>query len=317
MRFLWLAIAAVFSTFAYAAPPRLHNDAMAFVDFWDANHDKPPAAQVAAFKTAVAPTFPAFYKAERFQSFVTPAQYDERIATAIQEFPTIRTAYVRKAQQFGAQLPGYMASFKATFPDFEPPDDIYVVHSLGEMDGGMRPIDGKDILIFGIDQMVKVHGDGNESAFFHHELFHHYHLPRVAECGTNSVWSSLWVEGLATYVSHVLNPQANEKELLLTSPDDMAARTRAVLPAALAQLESALDKDDNQTYADLFLFRGTDALPRRRAYYLGYLVAQEAGKTRDVRQLANMTCDEVKPLVFATVHKLRENNSLEVKSSVQ
>lgn len=307
MRFLWLAIAAVFSTSACAGTPRLHNDAVAFVDFWDASHDKPPAAQVAAFKATVAPTFPPFYKAERFQSFLTPAQYDERIATAVREFPAIRTAYVRQAQQFEAQLPGYMASFKASFPDFEPPDDIYVVHSLGEMDGGMRSIDGKDFLIFGIDRMVQLRGDDNESAFFHHELFHHYHLPRVAECGSNSVWSSLWIEGLATYVSHVLNPQANEKELLLTAPDDMAARTRAVLPAALAQLESALDKDDKQTYADLFLFRGTDALPRRRAYYLGYLVAQEAGKTRDVRQLAHMSCDEVKPLVFATVHRLREN----------
>jgi hypothetical protein len=307
MRFLWLAVAAVFSASASAASPRLHNDAMAFADFWDANHDQPPAAQVAAFKTTVAPTFPAFYKAERFKSFLTPAQYDERIVTAVRDFPAIRTTYVQKAQQFGVQLPGYMASFKATFPDFVAPDDIYVVHSLGEMDGGIRPIDGKDTLIFGIDRMVQLRGDDDQSAFFHHELFHHYHLPRVAECGTNSVWSSLWVEGLATYVSKVLNPQANEKELLLTVPNDMAARTRAVLPAALAQLESALDKEDQQTYADLFLFRGTDPLPRRRAYYLGYLVAQEAGKTRDVRQLANMTCDEVKPLVFATVHRLREN----------
>ncbi|MCS0580855.1 hypothetical protein NX784_04575 [Massilia pinisoli] len=307
MRFLWLAIATVFSASACAASPRLHNDAMAFVHFWDANHDHPPAAQVAAFKTIVAPTFPAFYKAERFQSFLTPAQYDERIVTAVRDFPAIRTTYVQKAQQFGAQLPGYMASFKATFPDFVAPDDIYVVHSLGEMDGGMRAIDGKDYLIFGIDRMVQLRGDGDQSAFFHHELFHHYHLPRVAECGSNSVWSSLWVEGLATYVSKVLNPQANEKELLLTVPDDMAARTRAVLPAALAQLEGALDKDDKQTYADLFLFRGTAPLPRRRAYYLGYLMAQEAGKTHDVRQLANMTCAEVKPLVFATVHRLREN----------
>jgi hypothetical protein len=82
---------------------------------------------------------------------------------------------------------------------------------------------------------------------------------------------------------------------------------RAVLPAALADLDNALGKDDAQTYANLFLKRGTDALPRRRAYYLGYLVAQEAGKTRDVRRLANMTCEAVKPLVFATVHRLREN----------
>jgi len=165
MRFQWLAMAAVFSTSACAAAPRLHNDAMAFVDFRDVNHDKPPPAQVAAFKTAVAPTFPAFYKAERVPSFLTQAQYDECIATAVQEFPTIRTAYVRKAQQFGARLPGYMASFKATFPDFEVPDDIYVVHSRGEMDGGMRPIEGKDTLIFGIDRVVKEHATATKAHF--------------------------------------------------------------------------------------------------------------------------------------------------------
>ena len=103
-------------------------------------------------------------------------------ACAPKDFPTIRTEYVRKAQRFGAELPGYMASFKAVFPDFQPPDDIYVLHSLGEMDGGMRVID-----------------------------------------------------------------------------------------------------------------------------YLGYLVAQEAGRQRDLRQLAAMTCAEAKTLVFSTVHTLRAN----------
>jgi hypothetical protein len=33
----------------------------------------------------------------------------------------------------------------------------------------------------------------------------------------------------------------------------------------------------------------------------------QAGKTRDVRQLAHMSSDEVKPFVFATVRRLREN----------
>lgn len=305
MRFLSCVLAVVLSMPAFAAPPRLHNGALAFADFWDANHDRPPAEQVARFRTTVAPTFPAFYKAERFQSFLTPAQYEERIVSALKEFPAIRTEYVRKAQRFGAELPGYMASFQAVFPDFQPPDDIYVLHSLGEMDGGMRVIDGKPAFIFGIDRMVTVHGDGDESAFFHHELFHHYHLPRVQECAGRGVWPALWIEGLATYVSKTMNPTANDKELLLALPDDMATRTRAVLPAALAHLESALDKDDEQTYADLFLMRGSDALPRRRGYYLGYLVAQEAGRHRDLRQLAAMTCAEAKAVVFSTVHTLR------------
>jgi hypothetical protein len=309
MRFLSCLFAAVLSTSALAAPPaelpRLHNGALAFVDLWNANHDKPPAEQVAAFKATVAPAFPDFYRAERFQSFLTPAQYDERIATAVREFPTIRTSYVRKAQQFDAELPRYISTFRAVFPDFQPPEDIYVLHSLGEMDGGVRSIAGKQALIFGVDRMVIVHGDGDESAFFHHELFHHYHFARIGDCGDTGIWSSLWIEGLATYVSKVMNPRANDRELLLASPDDMATRTRAVLPAALAQLEDALDKNDEQTYANLFLMRGSDTLPRRRGYYLGYLVAQEAGKTHDLRELADMKCDAVRTLVVSTVHKLR------------
>jgi hypothetical protein len=310
MRLLSFALAAFVSMSALAAQPEpvphLHNTALAFADFWDANHAKPPAEQVAAFKATVAPTFPGFYDAARFKSFLTPAQYDERIVTAVRDFPAIRADYVRKAQQFGAALPAYLASFKATFPDANPPADIYVLHSLGEMDGGMREIDGRTPLIFGVDRMATLHGNGNESAFFHHELFHAYHLPRMQGCADAHVWSNLWIEGLATYVSTVMNPQASDQERLLALPDNMATRTRAMLPQAWAQLEPILDSEDEATYANLFLLRGTAALPRRRGYYLGFLVAQEAGKTRDVRALARLDCAEAKALVFSTVHRLRE-----------
>lgn len=305
-----LCAIAVVSTFARAAEsvpmPRLHDSTATFTAFWDANNTKPPTEQVAAFKTSVAPTFPGFYNAERFKSFLTPAQYDERIVTAAKEFPAIRAAYTRKAQQFESELPHYIATFRQTFPDFEPPADIHVLHSLGEMDGGMRTIDGKQTFIFGVDVMAQVHGTGNESAFFDHELFHHYHFPYLAACGDAGIWRSLWLEGLATYVSKVMNPQATEQEMLLDLPAGMAADTRAVLPQALAQLESVLDRDDEGTYAGLFLRRGNgETLPRRRGYYLGYLVAQEAGKTHDVRALAHMDCAASKALVFATVHQLR------------
>jgi hypothetical protein len=311
MRLLPFMLAAAVSTSALAADPverpRLHNSTMVFTEFWDANKDKPAANQVAAFKAQVAPAFPGFYKAERFKSFLTPTQYDERIEKAIKEFPTIRTAYIAKARQFSTDLPKYTATFMAAFPDFQPPEDIYVVHSLGEMDGGFRNIDGKGTMIFGVDTMVQIHGDGSESAFFHHELFHAYHQPLVKACDGAGIWSNLWMEGLATYVSGALNPGATEKEMLLDLPDDMAARTRAVLPQAFAHLESVLDKDDDTTYENLFLRRGKGELPKRSGYYLGYLIAQDAAKTHSIQELAKMECGQVKALVHATVKKIRAN----------
>lgn len=310
MRFLSFVLAAAVSTPAFAANPgeipRLHNSAMVFTQFWDANKDKDAAAQVAAFKDTVAPVFPGFYNPARLQGMFTPSQYDGLIEGAIKEFPAIRGEYVRKAQQFESELPKYTATFKGMFPDFEPPEDIYVLHSLGEMDGGMRHIDGKSTMIFGVDSMVKFHGAGSEAAFFHHEIFHMHHS-RVAEhCDDGAIWTSLWAEGLAVHVAKLLNPAASDKELLLEVPDDMATRTRAMLPEALAQLEDVLDNTDEPSYADLFSRRGeAGKLPKRRGYYLGYLVAREAGKTRDVRELARLGCGQVKSLVHSTVHSLR------------
>lgn len=294
------------SAFAVDAPPAplLRNFALTFADFWDANQDKPIVEQVAAFKASSAKVFPGFYNAERLKGFLTPAEYDEQIARSIKQFPAIRPGYMQKVRQFGAELPKYIGTFKTAIPDFQPPQEIYLLHSLGEMDGGLRTIDGKPALIFGADVMTMRHGKGNESAFFHHQLFRHYHLPRLEACAGAGNWYALWTEGLATYASKVLNPQASDQELLL---DDLPARTQAVLPEALAQLESVLDSNDQDSYAGLFLLKGNGStLPRRHGYYLGYLVAQEAGKTRDVRALANLACGPAKELVFSTVHQLRQ-----------
>jgi uncharacterized protein YjaZ len=85
----------------------------------------------------------------------------------------------------------------------------------------------------------------------------------------------------------------------------MAARTRAMLPQALAHVESVLDKNDDTTYENLFLLRGKGELPKRSGYYLGYLIAQDAAKTHGLQQMAKMECGQVKELVHATVKRMR------------
>jgi hypothetical protein len=163
--------------------PQVHKIALSFADFWDANKDKPASEQLAAFHRDVAPGFPAFYGIERYDGRATQADKDAMIDKAIQQFPGIREAYLRQARQFDADLPRYIASFKAAFPDYQLTRDIYVLHSLGEMDGGTRTLNGKNVLIFGIDGMVRYHAPGSDpSAFFHHELFHTYHENVMEAC---------------------------------------------------------------------------------------------------------------------------------------
>lgn len=289
----------------------VHNIASAFLSFWDATQGKTTEERVVIFKRDIAPQFAGFYGHARFDGHMTEAQRDGTIARSIENFGSIRDAYVQKLETFDKDLARNTSIFAETFPDFRPDRPIWVLHSLGEFDGGTRVIDGQAFLLFGVDGMIAFHDAGvtNEAAFFHHELFHLYQRPRLGRC--EAIWCSLWQEGLATYVASQLNPNASEAELLLTLPDGMAAATRAQLMPSLLALRQVLTLKDPSAYGDLFGFGGpaTSALPQRRGYYLGFLIAQQLGRSYDVRTLANMPADEAQPLVIEAVDQLIETTA--------
>ncbi len=299
------------------SPLVVTNIADDFLRFWDATKDLSTPERVVLFKRNVASQFPAFYDIKRFGGGMTQDMQDRKIARAIESFGPIRDAYAAKLVQFDGDQARATASFIDAFPDFRPETPVYVVHSLGEMDGGTRTLDGKTVLVFGIDGMVRYHGKDwkSEAQFFHHELFHVYHEPRLGQC--DEMWCALWEEGLAVYVSSVLNPDADDAELLLDFPAGTVATTRAALIPALESLKDQLTAKDDNIYAELFQTqaKGPTTLPVRRGYYLGYLVAKELGRTRDLKTLANLPQPEAKALVAATVQKLLDEARASARQS--
>ena len=298
--------AAIAQTAPAAPTLDVHDIAGDFLTFWDATQGKPMAERVAIFKRDIASKFPGFYGIDRFGGKATWAFRDGTIETSITDFGPIHDAYAAKVAMIDKDLPRDTTVFMQAFPDFHPDSPVWILHSLGEMDGGTREIGGKSVLVFGVDGMVKFHNANvrDESAFFHHELFHVYHEPRLGPC--EETWCSLWREGLAVYVASKLDPQANEDELLLTIPDNMAAATRAKLLPSLVALKAVLMSKDPAAYADLFQFGGpkTSDLPQRRGYYLGFLIAQELGRTYDLHTLANMPAAQAQPLVAKAIDQL-------------
>lgn len=278
---------------------------MDFVRFWDATTALKPDDRLAAFKRDVAAKYPVFYGVERYKGEISQSERDQQIQDAIAQFGTIRESYIKKSHQFGDSLNVNLASFQRAFPDFDPSaTQIYVLHSLGEMDGGTRDFIGGRVLIFGIDGMVKYHrSSSNESAFFHHELFHVLHEPVMGDC--DAIWCALWVEGLAVQVSKILNPSANDDELLLTIPANLVVDTTARKREALLQLQSVLESTDKDLHRTFFSMKtDSNGLPGRRGYLLGYWVAQEICKDHSLVELSKMPAERVKPLVFAAVDKL-------------
>lgn len=291
----------------HAASPQVHDLASGFARFWERTQDIAPAERVARFKREVAPTFPDFYGVERYQGARTVTEQDQVIDRALRDFPAIRADFEGKARGAAHDIARHVATLEQTFPGFQAPKEVYLVHSLGEMDAGPRTLGGRDYLIFGVDLMAKLHGKNDESAFYQHELFHAWHLQLLGDCDSGQVWSSLWKEGLATYVSKVLNPQATERELLLDFPAGMPERTRALLPAAFAQLEAVLASGDRLAWGGQFHSRTDDGtgLPGRRGYYLGYLVAEAAAKRHSLHTLATLDCASSRALARSTVQALR------------
>ncbi|KFI07377.1 hypothetical protein JN27_10575 [Massilia sp. BSC265] len=283
---------------------KVHDLAGPFAEVWDRNVGRSDEEFIRDFKATVAAKFPAFYGVERFAGKKSEAQRDAEIAAARAAFPALRDAYTQKVNSFNRDLPTHIASFRKLFPDYEAKNDLWFVHSLGEMDGGKRRLNDELVFIFGADMMAKNQGKDAGAFFFHHELFHDY---QPMQCSSWPVWTSLWQEGLASYAAQQLNPNATDDEMLLNLPPNMAVDTRKQLGRALDDLYTKLDSTDQEAYSGLFLRKGDKSgMPARRGYYLGMLVAEEAAKSMSLQQLAKLPCDAVRPVVVAAVERLRK-----------
>ncbi|WP_373988271.1 hypothetical protein [Duganella sp. BuS-21] len=68
-----------------------------------------------------------------------------------------------------------------------------------------------------------------------------------------------------------------------------------------------LDSGDEKYYGPLFNTAADDTgLAPRRSYYLGYLVAAEIGKTRDLHSMVRLSCGEAHPWVLDALRKLQQ-----------
>lgn len=305
MRWVLLALAALWLSAGAASAQsyQLTDLTGTFTAAYDRTEGMALALRIKAFKTDVAERFPEFYGRQRYPG-MSQADYDARIGRAIEGFAAVRERFSSKASQFASLLDPAYASFVREFPDMGEVGQIYLIHSLGEMDGGTRNFTGtNNVLIFGADVMGRAHPYADEEPFFHHELFHVYHARTFGGC--QQVWCALWSEGLAVYVAKSLNSDATPDQLLLTVPEDIPAAVDANLREALCTVRERLDSSAPGDTGALFSSqRLNERLPPRFGYYVGYLVAREAGRRHTLQELARMDQAAARPVIEASLARL-------------
>jgi hypothetical protein len=256
------------------------------------------AARVAAFEQAMSGVAGNFYARAR-----RPGRYTERVLANLKAYPEKRTAILAVGRDFQRLMGPARISFERVLGPVRSAQPVYLVHSLGEMDGGTRDIDGKDTLIFGADVISRIHAGTDMTPFFHHELFHVQHEAGFGGC--KPLWCSLWEEGLATYVAGTLNPAAGDAALLLNIPAPIRPAVDVDRTAAVCAVVPLLDSTAPDDYASLFHGNAKlDGFPARMGYYIGYLVAAELGRTRSLRALAALRPAEARPLIDQALARL-------------
>lgn len=274
-----------------------------FAEVQAANAAKPAAEQAQAVRAHFAQRLPGFYDPARFGD--DAPKFEPMFARNVADFPKVRGRTSEAAARFKTMFPGAVQSFEASFGPVPYKQPVYLLVSLGEFDGGTRSLPQGEVLLFGADMIAQYHEKNDVTAFFHHELFHIYHSPRFTSCA--KVWCSLWSEGLATHVAATLNPKATDAELLLTIPEPIRPEVEKDIKPAVCATWERLDSEKSEDQRALFSFhRLGPGIPPRAGYLIGQWVAADLGKTRSLKELAEMNGEPLRTEIEASLRRMAD-----------
>ena len=193
-------------------------------------------------------------------------------------------------QRFEEQRASIQTKFLDAFPDFNASKArVYLMLSLFRFDGKI-PHDNPRMLLLGLDGLAKFHGaEVRLPVILSHELFHVYHFqvdPLPRNIDEIELYRLIWQEGLATYVSQLLNPDASLADVLLDAR--LAQEGPKYVPTVARSLLSQLESTDDATTALYLSYRRDGQIPARMGYLIGYEIAKKMAATHPVTELARL-----------------------------
>ncbi|HMA48513.1 MAG TPA: hypothetical protein VKP60_02105 [Magnetospirillaceae bacterium] len=260
--------------------------------------------KIARFRAALVTPNGSLYGADGL-GFTDAAKLDKAILRSFAHADHDRPAIERMGRFIQGRMPLMVREFRRSFPDFRCDFPIYLLPSLGQMDGAGRQIDGQPALLFGVEVIAATHTEQNFPVFADHELFHRYHYQAAGmsdDVGPGQAfWKALWAEGLATYVSLALNPGTSLDVALFD--DKIVPRANEHFPALLGEIQADFDDTGAEPFSRFFMGSTTPGLypPPRSGYYFGALTAQALAKTLTLEQLAHLSPPDARARILTVL----------------
>lgn len=223
-----------------------------------------------------------------------------RIESWLPDFDKIADDVRRLHARFPAAWTRHGAHFDKAFPDFRvSAAPIYLMLSLGDFDAHLEPSKGVLPLFIGLDGIVQYHGANADLAvLLDHESYHLYQgqvNPELSLAKRPPLFITLWMEGTATWVSEVLNPQASALAVLLNDTALAAASSDAIRRAAQVlrdRLDSTSEKDEDRFFGAGY--EGSE--PARIGYLLGLQIARRLASRYSPAAMARLDGSVVRQL---------------------
>jgi len=197
------------------------------------------------------------------------------------------------------------AAFRYAFPDMTSDIPVYFLPSLLSFNGkvGTLPEYHRSGLLMGVDAIVDRKDDMD--VLFHHEFFHAYQDGKIEGPTGRTMATPLWFEGLATYVSGILNPDRSDSVLLM---DDVLAE-KCRKPEFVKQLARkyllVIEDDGQKTYEDWFMGSGPTQ-PTRRGYCLGLQAMRLLSENHSLSEVVRWNEDRFSKVLSKVLSALSE-----------
>ena len=131
-----------------------------FDRFAMATADMPDGQRIRAFEQQIGPIGGGFYARDR-----NPDGYDFRVLVQLKTYPQRRNATLTVSRHFKELFEPARQNFEAVFGRVSSRQPVFLLDSMGELDGGTRPLNGGSTLLFGADVIAEVHTGQDMKAF--------------------------------------------------------------------------------------------------------------------------------------------------------
>ncbi len=187
-------------------------------------------------------------------------------------------------------------NFKMRFPFYHQRQDIYLGLSFFLFDGSVRPLKNEsgvpDTLCIGAEVLADYSPEQLQVAFTH-EFFHLYHFsylfnqPSLAQIRTAHI--PLIIEGLAVAGAETIYPAMSPMLYLHFTGKQYESQREELSVNARKFLELIKEDAPPDKYELWFTESGSESIPKRGGYLLGYEVAQRIMAMFTLEQIVRMT----------------------------